>query len=391
MNFDYIVVGAGFAGATIAERVANGLNKKVLVIDKRNNIGGNMYDYIDENGILVHKYGPHLFHTNLENVYNYLKGFGEWFFYEHRVLGKVNGQIVPIPFNITSIEKSFDKEKADKLIGILKKKFGTEKKIPILELRKYPDKDINELAEYIYENVFLYYTMKQWGQTPDEIDPNVTNRVPVFVSKDDRYFQDKYQFMPKGGYTKIFEKMLDSKNIEVKLGVDAKEALTVEDNKINFEGKEFKGTVIYTGAIDEFFDYEYGSLPYRSLEFEFETINKEYFQEVGTVNYPTKEDKFTRITEFKHMTMENAKTPKTTIMREYPCAYDRNSDKANIPYYPIVNDKNMELYNKYVEKASKIPNFYLIGRLAQYKYFNMDLVINEALKLFEKLKEKKNN
>ena len=391
MNFDYIVVGAGFAGATIAERVANVLNKKVLVIDKRNNIGGNMYDYIDENGILVHKYGPHLFHTNLENVYNYLKGFGEWFFYEHRVLGKVNGKIVPIPFNITSIEKSFDKEKADKLIGILKREFGTEKKIPILELRKYPDKDVNGLAEYIYENVFLYYTMKQWNQTPDEIDPNVTNRVPVFVSKDDRYFQDKYQFMPKGGYTKIFEKMLDSKNIEVRLGVDAKEVLTVKDNKLYFEGQEFKGTVIYTGAIDEVFDYEYGSLPYRSLQFEFETINKEYFQEVGTVNYPTKEDKFTRITEFKHMTMESPKTPKTTIMREYPCAYDRNSEKVNIPYYPIVNDDNLELYNKYLEKASKIPNFYLIGRLAQYKYFNMDLVINEALKLFEKLKEENND
>ena len=387
MDYDFIVVGAGFAGATIAERIANGLNKKVLVIDKRDNIGGNMYDYIDENGILVHRYGPHLFHTNLENVYNYLKQFGEWFFYEHRVLGKVNNKIVPIPFNIISIEKSFDKDKANKLISILKNDFGMEKKIPILELRKYPDKDINELAEYIYKNVFLYYTMKQWGQTPDEIDPNVTNRVPVFISKDDRYFQDKYQFMPRGGYTKIFDKMLDSNNIEIRLGVDAKDILSVKNDKIYFEGKEYSGKVIYTGALDEFFDYEFGSLPYRSLEFEFETINNEYFQEVGTVNYPTKEDKFTRITEFKHMTMENAKTKKTTIMREYPCVYDRNSDKANIPYYPIVNDDNMSLYNKYLEKASKINNFYLIGRLAQYKYFNMDLVINEALKLFEKLKE----
>lgn len=387
MDYDFIVVGAGFAGATIAERVANGLNKKVLVIDKRDNIGGNMYDYTDENGILVHKYGPHLFHTNLENVYNYLKQFGEWFFYEHRVLGKVNGKIVPIPFNITSIEKSFDKEKADKLISILKKDFGMEKKIPILELRKYPDKDINELAEYIYKNVFLYYTMKQWGQTPDEIDPNVTNRVPVFVSKDDRYFQDKYQFMPKGGYTKIFEKMLESENIEVRLNTDSKDVLMLKNDTIYFNGSEFKGKVIYTGAIDEFFNYEFGALPYRSLEFEFETIDKEYFQEVGTVNYPTKEDKFTRITEFKHMTMENPHTSKTTIMREYPCAYDRNASLGNIPYYPIVNDDNMNLYNKYLDRASKINNFYLIGRLAQYKYFNMDLVINEALKLFEKLKE----
>ena len=227
--------------------------------------------------------------------------------------------------------------------------------------------------------------MKQWGQTPDEIDPNVTNRVPVFISKDDRYFQDKYQFMPKGGYTKIFENMLNSNNIEIRLNTDSKDVLKVKDNKIYFEDKEFKGKVIYTGALDEFFDYELGALPYRSLDFEFESINKEYYQEVGTVNYPTKEDKFTRITEFKHMTMENAKTFKTTIMREYPCNYDK--DKGNIPYYPIVNDDNMNLYNKYLEKANKINNFYLIGRLAQYKYFNMDLVINEALKLFEKLKE----
>ena len=388
MSFDFIVVGAGFAGATIAERIANELNKKVLVIDKRDTIGGNMYDYIDGNGILVHKYGPHLFHTNLENVYNYLKNFGDWFFYEHRVLGKVNNKIVPIPFNISSIEKSFDKEKANKLISILEKEFGVERKIPILELRKYPDKDINEFAEYIYENVFLYYTMKQWGQTPDEIDPNVTNRVPVFISKDDRYFQDKYQFMPKDGYIKVFEKMLDSNNIEVRLGVDAKDVLKVKDNRIYFGDDEFKGTVIYSGPIDEFFDYEFGALPYRSLKFEFETINKEYFQKVGTVNYPTKEDKFTRITEFKHMTMENAHTDKTTIMREYPCAYDRN--KGNIPYYPIVNDDNLNLYNKYLEKASKISNFHLIGRLAQYKYFNMDLVINEALKLFDKIKEENN-
>ena len=387
MSFDYIVVGAGFAGATIAERIANVLNKKVLVIDKRDTIAGNMYDYTDENGILIHKYGPHLFHTNLENVYNYLKKFGEWFFYEHRVLGKVNGKIVPIPFNITSIEKSFDKENANKLINILEKEFGKEKKIPILELRKYPDKDINELAEYIYENVFLYYTMKQWGQTPDEIDPNVTNRVPVFVSEDDRYFQDTYQCMPRGGYTKIFEKMFENKNIDVKLGTNAKDLISFEGNQIMYNGEKFDGKVIYTGAIDELFDYEYGDLPYRSLIFDFETINKEYYQKVGTVNYPTKEDKFTRITEFKHMTMENPKTDKTTIMREYPCAYDRHSEKANIPYYPIVNDENMNLYNKYLEKASNIKGLYLIGRLAQYKYFNMDLVINEALKLFDELKE----
>ena len=387
MKYDYIVVGSGFAGATIAERVANELNKKVLVIDKRDNIGGNMYDYVDENGILIHKYGPHLFHTNLKNVYDYLMNFGEWFNYEHRVLGMVNNRLVPIPFNITSIKESFDSDKATKLVEKLKQEFGTDKKIPILELRKSKDTEINELAEYIYKYVFLYYTMKQWGQTPEEIDPNVTNRVPVYISLDDRYFQDTYQCMPRGGYTKIFEKMFENKNIDVKLGTNAKDLISFEGNQIMYDGEKFDGKVIYTGAIDELFDYEYGDLPYRSLIFDFETINKEYYQKVGTVNYPTKEDKFTRITEFKHMTMENPKTDKTTIMREYPCAYDRCSEKANIPYYPIVNDENMNLYNKYLEKASNIKGLYLIGRLAQYKYFNMDLVINEALKLFDELKE----
>ena len=387
MKYDYIVVGSGFAGATISERVANELNKKVLVIDKRDNIGGNMYDYVDKNGILIHKYGPHLFHTNLKNVYDYLMNFGEWFNYEHRVLGMVNNHLVPIPFNITSIKESFDSDKATKLVEKLKQEFGTDKKIPILELRKSKDTEINELAEYIYKYVFLYYTMKQWGQTPEEIDPNVTNRVPVYISLDDRYFQDTYQCMPRGGYTKIFEKMFENKNIDVKLGTNAKDLISFEGNQIMYNGEKFDGKVIYTGAIDELFDYEYGDLPYRSLIFDFETINKEYYQKVGTVNYPTKEDKFTRITEFKHMTMENPKTDKTTIMREYPCAYDRHSEKANIPYYPIVNDENMNLYNKYLEKASNIKGLYLIGRLAQYKYFNMDLVINEALKLFDELKE----
>ncbi len=201
-KYDAIIIGSGFAGATVAERLANVLSKKVLIIEKREHIGGNMYDYVDETGIITHKYGPHLFHTNIDEVYNYITKFGEWFNYEHRVLGKVKNQLVPIPFNLTSIEKCFDKEKSDKIKNILLKEFGPEKKVPILELRKHSDKDINELAEFIYENVFLYYTMKQWGQTPDEIDPSVTNRVPVFISRDDRYFQDKYQIMPKGGYTK---------------------------------------------------------------------------------------------------------------------------------------------------------------------------------------------
>lgn len=385
-DYDVIVVGSGFAGATIAERLANETNKKVLVIDKRDHLAGNMYDYTDDNGIIIHKYGPHLFHTNLDNVFEYLSNFTEWFSYEHRVLGKVKNNLVPIPFNLTSIEKSFDSEKSNELKKILLDKFELNKKIPILELKKIDNKEINELAEFIYENVFLYYTMKQWGQTPDEIDPNVTNRVPVYLSTDDRYFQDKYQYMPKGGYTKLIENMLNSENIDIKLNCNVNEIIKIKDNKIFIDNKEYKGKVIYTGALDELLNYKYGDLPYRSLDFEFEEINKEYYQPVGTVNYPTKEDKFTRITEYKHMTVENCNSNKTVIMREYPTSYDKNGKNGNIPYYPIANKASDELYKKYLEDVNKIDNLYLLGRLAQYKYYNMDLVINEALKLFDEIK-----
>ena len=385
-DYDAIVVGAGFAGATIAERFANDLNKRVLIVDKRDHIAGNMYDYIDDNGILVHKYGPHLFHTNLDNVYEYLSKFTDWFKYEHRVLGKINNKLVPIPFNLTSIDECFEKDKAKHLKEILLDRFEAGKKIPILELKKIQDDDLNELAGFIYENVFLYYTMKQWGQTPDEIDPNVTNRVPVYLSEDDRYFQDKYQFMPKYGYTKLFEKMLDSENIDIKLKTNILDFMKFEGNKIFINNQEYHGKIIYTGAIDELLDYRYGALPYRSLNFKFEEINKEHFQPVGTVNYPTKDDKFTRITEYKHMTMETCNSKKTVIMREYPCTYDRNSKTGNIPYYPISNEENIRLYDKYLEIVNSIDNLYLLGRLAQYKYYNMDLVINEALKLYDEIK-----
>ena len=385
MNYDYIVVGCGFAGATIAERIANELNKRVLIIEKREHIGGNMYDYEDENGILIHKYGPHLFHTNLDNVYNYVSKFGEWFPYEHRVLGKVKDKLVPIPFNLTSIDESFNEEKSTKLKRILLNEFGEGKKIPILELRKHNDKDINELAEFIYENVFLYYTMKQWDQKPDEIDPAVTNRVPVYVSLDDRYFQDKYQIMPLGGYTKIFEKMLNSSNIDVRLSTNVLDVIEFKENEIFVDGKKFEGKIIYTGAIDELFSYKYGELPYRSLEFDFETKDMEYYQPVGTVNYPTKEDKFTRITEYKHFTSKDNNSLNTVIMREYPCKYENG--KGMTPYYPINNEESTKLYNMYLEEVDKYGNVYLLGRLAQYKYYNMDLIINEALSFFEKIKK----
>lgn len=386
-HYDAIIVGCGFAGATIAERFASQKNMKVLIIDKRNHIGGNMYDYVDNNKILIHKYGPHLFHTNHKNVFEYLKTFGEWFPYNHKVLGYVDGKLVPIPFNLDSIDECFDAETSKILKKKLVDEYGMEKKVPILELRKNIDQNINKLAEYIYEKVFLYYTMKQWDKKPDEIDINVTNRVPVFISRDGHYFQDEFQYMPVGGYTSIFEKMLSNKNIDIKLGIDSDEIINIEDEKIFYNNERFNGVLIYTGMIEQLFKYKYGQLPYRSLDFKFKTINKNHYQPVGTVNYPTQNHPYTRITEFKYMTMTDFPTDKTTIVKEYPCPYSRNSKIGNTPYYPIENFESQEIYLKYLKDASKIENLYLLGRLAQYKYYNMDLIVLEALKLYDKISE----
>jgi len=377
--FDYIVVGAGLAGCVMAERIATLLDKKVLIIEKRSHVGGNCYDYYDENGILVHKYGPHIFHTNLEDVWGYLSQFTDWYHYQHHVLGFIDGKNVPIPFNLNSLHGLLPESKAKDLEGKLIKKFDLNNKVPILELKKSEDEDLKFLAEFVYEKVFLNYTKKQWGLTPEELDPSVTERVPVYLSKDDRYFQDKYQGLPKDGYYKLFQKMLKNPNIKIMLNTDFKELIKVENNEIYFEDKKFEGKLIFTGKIDELFSYEFGELPYRSLKFESETLDEEYFQEVGTVNYPNNYE-FTRITEFKHLTGQ--KNEKTSIIREYPKAYDVGKD---IPYYPIPKKECNELYETYLEKSLKINNLILVGRLAEYRYYNMDVVVSEAFKKFEEI------
>lgn len=387
MKPDVIIVGAGFAGATLAYSFAKD-NQKVLVLEKRSHVGGNAYDYIDENKVNRHEYGPHIFHTNSKRVVDFLSDFTEWYPYEHRVLGNVNGFVVPIPFNLTSIEKSFDTEKAEHLKKTLIEAYGMEKKVPILELRKNDNKDIKELADYIFEHVFKYYTMKQWGLTVEEIDPAVTGRVPVLVSYDDRYFQDKYQIMPKDGYTAIFNNMLKSENITVLLNTDVHDKLKVDTDakKIYFEGEEFTGKVVYTGAVDDLLNYELGALPYRSLEFDVQTKDGQY-QKAATVNYPTPAEvnAFTRISEYK-LFMENKPEEKTTIAIEYPYAYDPHAEKGNIPYYPVFTEANQAKYNAYLERLKGIDNLYLSGRLAEYKYYNMDAIIEKALDLYENIK-----
>ena len=373
---DVIIIGAGFAGATVANVLAN-KGKNVLIIDKRDHIGGNAYDYMEED-ILIHKYGPHIFHTNSKDVFDYLSNFTEWYKYEHKVLGHVDNKLVPIPFNFKSIEECLP-EKAEKLIDLLKKDYGEGKKVPIMELLSNENEDIRYLANYIYEHVFKYYTMKQWDMKVEELDSAVSARVPVNTSYDDRYFNDAYQYMPKEGYTKLIEKMLDNEHIEVLLNTNVTDILKLEDGTIYYNGEVFEGDVYYTGALDELFEYKYGELPYRSLDLILERLNKT-FQDAATENYPENDVKFTRITEYKHF-MEVEPKGVTYIHTEYPFPYRRNGEVGNVPYYPIIKDENQALYETYVKEASKYPKLHLIGRLAEYKYYNMDAIVLKALEM----------
>jgi UDP-galactopyranose mutase len=377
--FNFIVVGSGFSGAVIAERIANVLNQKVLIIEKRSHIGGNCYDYRDENNIIVHKYGPHIFHTDYKEVFDYLSNFTDWHIYHHRVLAFVDGKKIPLPFNLNSIYEVFPQELAKRLEVKLIEKYGYGAKIPVLELLKEKDQDLRFLANYVYEKIYKNYTVKQWGLKPEEISPQVTARVPIYISRDNRYFNDKYQGVPKDGYTKIFERMLSHPNIKILLNTDFKEIISIdsENKKIYFLGQEFRGKLIFTGMIDELFNFKYGFLPYRSLDLRFETIEQEYYQEAPVINYPNDYD-FTRITEFKHI--HPTKSDKTTILKEYPKAYQPNKD---IPYYPVFTKENQELYNKYKEEADKFENLVLVGRLAEYRYYDMDDVVKRALEVFE--------
>ena len=378
-KYDIWIVGAGYAGAVSARALAE-KGKKVLVLERRDHIGGNAYDCLDEYGVLIHKYGPHIFHTNDKKVFDFLSRFTQWRDYQHRVVANIpdpkgGGQPgwrlqYPVPFNLTSLEEAFGKEEGKVLGDKLIAAYGPEKKVTILELRQNPDPEIAALADYVYEHVFVHYTMKQWGQKPEDIDPNTTARVPVRLSRDNRYFQDAYQGMPLEGYTKMFERMLDHPNIEVRLGVDARPIL-----------KEAGGPVIYTGQVDELFGFQSGPLPYRTLDFRFETLPQDAFQTHGTVNYTVDQD-FTRITEFKHLTGQELPGV-TTIVKEYSRPY--TGDPGEIPYYAIINPENNALYAKYKAEADKKPNLYLLGRLAEYKYYNMDAIAARALELAEGL------
>ena len=384
-HYDILAVGAGYAGAAAARALAD-RGKRVLVLERRDHVGGNAYDRLDSAGVLIHQYGPHIFHTNDKRVFDWLSRFTRWRDYQHRVVanlpdGEGGRMTFPVPFNLTSLETAFGPEAGRRLGEKLTAAYGAEKKVTILELRQSGDPEIRQVADYVYEHVFVHYTMKQWGQTPEEIDPNTTARVPVFLSRDDRYFQDRYQGMPLEGYTPMFEKMLDHPNITVELGADALERLDLSGDVLKLDGEPFPGQVIYTGQADELFGFRFGPLPYRTLDFRFETLPRDDFQGYGTVNYTVDQD-FTRITEFKHLTGQ-VKPGATTIVREYSRSY--TGAAGEIPYYAIINPANNALYDQYQAEADRFPNLYLLGRLAEYKYYNMDAIAGRALDLAERL------
>ena len=384
-HYDILAVGAGYAGAAAARALAD-RGKRVLVLERRDHVGGNAYDRLDSAGVLIHQYGPHIFHTNDKRVFDWLSRFTRWRDYQHRVVanlpdGEGGRMTFPVPFNLTSLETAFGPEAGRRLGEKLTAAYGAEKKVTILELRQSGDPEIRQVADYVYEHVFVHYTMKQWGQTPEEIDPNTTARVPVFLSRDDRYFQDRYQGMPLEGYTPMFEKMLDHPNITVELGTDALERLDLSGEVLKVDGAPFAGAVIYTGQADELFAFRFGPLPYRTLDFRFQTLPRDDFQGYGTVNYTVDRD-YTRITEFKHLTGQ-VKPGVTTVVEEYSRSY--TGAPGEIPYYAVISPDNNALYAKYKAEADKFPSLHLLGRLAEYKYYNMDAIAGRALDLAERL------
>lgn len=363
--FDYLIIGAGFAGAVLAERLANGSNKKVLICDKRSHIAGNAYDHYNDDGILVHKYGPHIFHTNSSEVFEYLSRFTKWRAYEHRVLASVDGMLLPIPINLDTINGlyglSLNSTELQAFFDSVK-----EERTPVMTSE---DVVVGAVGKDLYEKFFKNYTQKQWGLDPSELDASVTARVPVRTNRDDRYFTDRYQAMPLHGYTRMFENILDNPNIKVLLNCD------YLDIRASFPAAD----LIFTGPIDEYYDYRFGALPYRSLHFEHETHAMETFQPAPVVNFPNHQP-YTRTTEFKYLTGQIHS--QTSIVREYPRA-------SGDPYYPIPTKQNASLYRKYQQLAENDRGVHFLGRLGTYRYYNMDQVVAQALTLYGKLVGKK--
>ncbi len=361
MLYDWLVVGAGFAGSVLAERLASQRNEKVLLIDRRPHVGGNAYDCRDAAGLLIHQYGPHIFHTNSQAIFDYLSRFTSWRFYEHRVRAEVDGQLLPIPINLDTVNRLYGLSlTSEELEG-----FFAARAERVAEVKTSEDVVVSRVGRDLYEKFFRGYTLKQWGVEPSQLDKSVTARVPVRTNQDDRYFGDKFQFMPAQGYTRMFQRMLDHPNIDILLDVDFRKVR----REVSYR------RLIYTGPIDEYFDHRFGKLPYRSLSFRHITLDKQWHQPVAVVNYPQTHD-YTRVTEYKHLTGQTH--PKTSLTYEFP------TDDGD-PYYPVPRPENAELYKRYEKLALAAENVWFAGRLATYRYYNMDQVVGQALSIFNRI------
>jgi UDP-galactopyranose mutase len=363
-GYDYLIVGAGFAGSVIAERLAAGSGKKVLLMDRREHIGGNAYDHLDAAGVMVHRYGPHIFHTNAQRIVDYLSQFTEWRPYEHRVLAQVDEHLVPIPINLTTLNTLYGLSMTPEEAEV----FLSERAEPVSAIRTSEDVVINQIGRELYEKFFQGYTRKQWGLDPSDLDKSVTSRIPTRTTEDDRYFTDAFQMMPRDGYTRMFEQMLDHPNIDILLDTDFK---AVRESIAHRH-------LIYCGPIDEYYDFRFGHLPYRSLRFQHETVQQAEYQPVAVVNFPDQSVPYTRITEYKHLTGQTH--PLTSISYEFPC------DDGD-PYYPVPRPENAELYKRYKALADETANVTFLGRLGTYKYYNMDQVVGQALALYQRIEE----
>ncbi len=385
MKADVLVIGCGLSGAVTARFLAEEMNHRVLILERRNHIGGNMYDFRDDAGILVHLYGPHTFHTNKRELFAYMQRFGEWEEYHLTCGAVINGKYTPTPFNYRTIEDFFSPEEAEKIKGEIRREFGERSQATVVEMLESRNETVRGYAQFLFDNDYSLYTAKQWGVSPDEIDPGVLKRVPVEFSYREGYFRDQYQFMPKISYVEFFKSLLAHKNIEVRPGVEALDFLSVDRKKkaLLFKKAPLEIPVIYTGAVDELLGCEYGQLPYRSLRFEWKTLETDSYQDAPVVAYPQAPG-YTRITEYKKLPVQRI-SGKTTIAVEYSLQYQ--SGKKAEPYYPIPNEENQALYDRYRQALDDIRNLYLCGRLADYKYYNMDQTLEGALALCERLKK----
>ncbi len=384
--YDILIIGCGFSGSVLARKLAEEQNKKVLLLERRNHIAGNMYDAVNEAGILIQEYGPHYLYTDKYWIIEFLLRFGEMFSHNVKLLSFIDGKYVRLPFNFQTVRELIGDQKAQSLLAKLRAEFKGEERVSIYELTQHADKEISDYGNLLFEKAFIPYTMKMWGLSPEQVDASILNRAPMTLNYDERYQNKDFQYLPKHGFTKLFEEMLNHENITVQLNTDALDKLDLTNENISYDGNAFE-CVIFTGPIDELFACKYGVLPYRSMEFTYETTEGDFVLPCECISYP-QADGYTRQTEYKQFNNKYLPPTKyTTVATEYPMPYDRNAQKGNIPYYPIISDENTKLYEKYKEESAKYKNLFFCGRLAEYKYFNMDVVIERAFEVYKDIEK----